>query len=140
MALTIENDGPEIVASNYWNSEMARKGAFFLSFNEGAARLLVPDNRINEVREIETGTTLVILSRGPWAGKSAAIEMLFEYNSGMPYSISLGPEHIDRLIPASEHGRDLKFSAWRRNAVKLFERTAKFRMVERLPCLESWKG
>ena len=139
MALTIENDGPEIVASNFWDSEMARHGYFFLSINSGAARLLIPDSRISEVKEMETGK-LVILSRGLWIKKANALEILFEDGTEEPYSMHLGPEQLDRLIPPSESGRDLTFSAWSRNAIRLFERPAKFRMVKKLPCLESWKG
>lgn len=139
MTLTIENDGPEIVASNFWDSEMARHGYFFLSVNGGAARLLIPDSRISEVAEMETGK-FVILSRGLWMKKANALELLFDDGTEEPYSIHLGPEQLDRLIPPHESRRDLTFSAWSRNAIKLFERPAKFRMVKILPCLESWRG
>jgi hypothetical protein len=40
--ITVENDGQEIVGTNYWNSEYFRRGAVYLSVNAGAFRLLVP--------------------------------------------------------------------------------------------------
>jgi hypothetical protein len=35
--LEIHNDGPAIVSSNYWDTELAKAGAVFLSVNAGAA-------------------------------------------------------------------------------------------------------
>ena len=40
--LKFENDGPLIVASNYWESEMAAAGKLYVSINAGCFRLLVP--------------------------------------------------------------------------------------------------
>ena len=136
MDLLIENNGPEILSSNFWDSETSN---FFLSVNAGAARLLIPDSRIDEIGKMVTGK-LVILSRGPcWPqADKDAIEILFDDGSKTPYSTQLMAEQIDNLIPASAHGRSLTFSAWRKNAVKIFERPARFRMVKRLPCLEPY--
>jgi hypothetical protein len=135
MDLVIENNGPEILSSNFWDSETA---SFFLSVNAGAARLLIPDSRIDEIQKM-TGK-LVILSRGPcWPqADKDAIEIMFDDGSKTPYSIQLMEEQTDHLITASMHGRNLEFSAWGKNAVKIFERPARFRMVIRLPCLEAW--
>jgi hypothetical protein len=40
--LTFENDGPLLLASNYWKSEMATAGKLYVSMNAGCFRLLVP--------------------------------------------------------------------------------------------------
>jgi hypothetical protein len=138
MALIIENDGSKIVKSNYWDSEFAQKGYFFCSFNAGAAMLLIPDSRLNEVPEMATGK-LIILSRGTWNRKKDALEILFDDGSDEPHLMHLSKDQLDRLIPSSDNGRDLTFSAWKRGPVKLFERPAKFRIVKNLPCLEKWK-
>jgi hypothetical protein len=136
MAFLIENNGPEILSSNFWDSDKAN---FFLSINDGAARLLIPDSRIDEIRKMITGK-LVILSRGPcWPQSNKdAIEIRFDDGSKTPYSIQLTTEQTDDLVPSSIHGRNLTFSAWGKNAIKIFERPARFRMVKRLPCLEAW--
>jgi hypothetical protein len=138
MALVIENNGQEILSSNFWDSD---KSSFFLSVNAGAARLLIPDSRIDEIQKMMTGR-LVIISRGPcWPrADKDAIEIMFDNGSNTPYSIQLMAEQTDDLIPNSMHGNSLAFSAWGKNAVKIFERPAKFRTVIRLPCLEAWSG
>jgi len=33
--LTIENDGQEIVKTNFWQTEQAKQGAFYLSVESG---------------------------------------------------------------------------------------------------------
>ena len=38
--LVVENDGPEIVATNYWELPAAAAGKFLVSVNAGAFRLL----------------------------------------------------------------------------------------------------
>jgi len=138
MTLTIENDDSEIVTSNFWDSDLAKQGYFFLSLNAGAARLLIPDNRVDEVSEMKAGK-LVILTRGRWNRKKDALEIFFDDGSEEQYSMHLSKDQLDRLIPVSDNGRDLTFSAWKRGPVKLFERPAKFRIVKNLPCLEKWK-
>jgi hypothetical protein len=137
MPLVIENSGPAIASSDFWDSEYARKGYFYLSFNAGAARLLIPDSRIAQVEELQTGE-LVIISQGPGMGRKDMTEVLFEDNTDVPYSIHIGSEQVDRFLPASDHGRDVPFTAWGRNAVLLFERPGKFRRVKKIPCLEPW--
>jgi hypothetical protein len=39
--LTFVNDGPLLVASDYWQSEMAAAGKLYVSINAGCFRLLV---------------------------------------------------------------------------------------------------
>ncbi len=137
--IEIENNEQDIISSNFWDSELARRGYYFLSFNVGAVRLLVPDNLLPEVEEMKTGKA-VIISQGTMNGKEGATEILFEDYTENPYSIHIDPAQTDRWLPATDAGRDLQFSAWGRNAVKLFERPAKFRKVEKLPCLEPWRA
>jgi hypothetical protein len=136
MDIIIKNDGAAILSSNFWDS---KSESFFLSFHAGTARLLIPDSKINEIPKMVTAKQ-VILSRGscwPEMDKDA-IEIMFDDGSKTPYSIQLMEEQIDSMIPASMHRKDLTFSAWGKNAVKIFELPAKFRMVMRLPCLEAW--
>jgi hypothetical protein len=41
--LSICNSGQDISDTNFWDSEIASRGFTFLSWNAGAARLMVPD-------------------------------------------------------------------------------------------------
>jgi hypothetical protein len=137
MDLVIKDNGTEILSSNFWDLDIQD---FFLSVNDNAARLLIPDSKIAEIPKMVTAKQ-VILSRGPcWPEMDKeAIEILFyECSGGAPYSIQVMEEQIDHLIPASMQGEDFSFSVWMKNAVKIFERPARFRMVIRLPCLEAW--
>ncbi|WP_246538678.1 hypothetical protein [Nissabacter archeti] len=65
--ITFQNDGQLIAWTNYWQSELAIKGFFFLSWNAGAARLLIPDVHQGLLRET-TGTEFVIITRGKLQG------------------------------------------------------------------------
>ena len=40
--ITIENNGPGILSTNYWGTPHAEKGYCYLSINAGAFRLLGP--------------------------------------------------------------------------------------------------
>jgi len=43
MVLQIQNDGPEVISTNYWQTAHSRRGYLYLSFNAGALRVLVPE-------------------------------------------------------------------------------------------------
>lgn len=40
--ITVQNDGPDIASTNYWESAHAARGLCYLSGNAGALRLLAP--------------------------------------------------------------------------------------------------
>ena len=62
--LEIRNQGQAILSTNYWDSDHAKAGYFYLSWNAGAGRLLVPDSQKATLREMK-GAREVIISRGP---------------------------------------------------------------------------
>lgn len=132
--LRIESRGPEIVSSNFWDTHGAKMGAMFLSYNAGAARLLLPDLFSQLVQQMKTGE-YVIISSDPLD----MTELLFEDHSEEPFSIQLGPMQVDRVLPESDTGReDLRFLVYTRNSVLALELPAKYRNVEKLPCLKPW--
>ena len=137
--LFIGNRGQEIGGTNYWDSENARNGLFYLSWNAGAARLLVPDRMLPAIDEMRTASHAVI-SRGPRArpkvkSKRDALEILFEDGSDAPYLLQLGPEQTDALPPKSDAGRESPLIIWARLGEQL-RMSAKFQVVSRLPTLE----
>jgi hypothetical protein len=77
MLLTIENDGQEITATNFWQTEQARRGSFYLSTNAGAFRLLVPEQHKSAIAEFKTAKD-VILTRGPYMDQANAMEILWD--------------------------------------------------------------
>jgi len=103
--LTFCNDGKKLISTNYWESDYARNGLAYLSWNAGAARLLLPFNLINALKEI-SDSKYVIVSRGAWAAQGGrdAIELLFEDNSDSPYCLHLSAQQTDRLLPEEDQG------------------------------------
>lgn len=134
----IKNDGQHIVSTDYWDSKHARAGYFFLSWNAGAARLLVPDSQQTALRVIQTARE-VIVSRGPWndQGGRDALEVLFEDGSDSPYCIHLVAEQCDRMLPEDNQGGGFVVTVWTRKGEQL-RLPGKYREVPSLPCLEPW--
>lgn len=135
--LHFENQGQKIVDTNFWDSDMARAGYAFVSWNAGAARLLLPDALAPAVREMKSAK-YVIVSRGRWteAGRDDALELLFEDQSQNPYCLHLSKEQTDRLIPEEDQG-SLWVVVWTRRGQQL-RLPGKYRRVASLPCLEPW--
>ena len=48
----IENEGQAVAGTDYWQSVQAQAGYVYLSWNAGAARLLVPDAAKHLLREM----------------------------------------------------------------------------------------
>lgn len=137
--LTITNNGQEIVSTNYWDSGLARRGLCYLSWNAGAARLLLPDALRRDVREMQAAK-YVIVSLGPWQemGGREALEMLFEDGSDAPYCLHLSIEQSDRRIPEAEQGSSFVVAVWTRQGQQI-SLPGKYRRVSRIPCLEPWR-
>ena len=137
--ITIGNQGQRIASTDYWDSDHARAGYLYLSWNAGAARLLVPDSQKAVIREMKTSEH-VIISRGPWTdqGGREALELLFEDGSDAPFCMHLVAEQCDRLIPDTEQGGGFVVTVWTRGGEKL-RLPGKYRRVDSLPCLQPWE-
>lgn len=135
-----KNCGQRLVSTNYWDSEHARRGYFFLTWNAGAARLLVPDSQKPLLREMK-GAREVILSRGPWTEQNGreALELLWEDGSDNPFVIHLVTEQCDRLAPSEDQGSGLTVIALTRGGEK-GRWAARYRVVTALPSLEPWQA
>lgn len=134
--IQIQNNGPEIKSTNYWDLEHAKKGYFFLSINAGVFRLLIPDSQFEQIIEMMKAEC-VIISRGPWPEqeKADALEIMFEDKSDSPYAIWIVPEQCDRLPLDSDVGKQKIFSAWTRSG-KAFEIPCYYRRVKQLPWMK----
>jgi len=58
--IIIQNKGPEIVKTNFWETEWNEAGRFYLSGHAGAFRLLVPDEHFHWHSEIQKAKEVVI--------------------------------------------------------------------------------
>lgn len=141
--LTVTNDGPEIVSTNYWRTPLPGRGLVFVSVNARAFRILVPLGfPLADLRE----TREVLISRGPWIEQrlSDAIEVLFEDGSQDPFTLHVGRGQIDRLPPREDSGRhDLVCSVWVRGSgddvVKAANWSCGYRVVDRIPWGRPWE-
>jgi hypothetical protein len=135
--IVIGNSGQQISFTNFWDSEIARNGFVYMSWNAGVARILVPDNLKNYVREMKTGQYCII-SQGPWlVPESPSIELLFEDHTSAPFSLQISPAQIDRFNACADRDEDFYVSVWTRGGMKL-RMPGKFRKVEDLPSLQPW--
>ena len=136
--LTISNKGQALADTTYWDSDHARAGLLYLTWNAGAARLLIPDTAKPMLREMK-GAREVIVSRGPWTdqGNRDALELLWEDGSNEPFCVHLVAEQTDRLIPEYQQGGGFVVTAWTRGGLKA-RWPGKYRVVPQIPDLTPW--
>ncbi|MFE8034772.1 hypothetical protein [Thiohalocapsa marina] len=136
--MIIQNKSQAIDWTDYWTSEHARAGLFFLSWNAGAGRLLVPDSQKRCLREMR-GASQVIVSRGPWVdqGGRDALELLWEDGTDSPFAVHIVAEQTDRMIPDTQQGGGFDIAVWTRGGLK--ERwPGRYRVVDAIPDLRPW--
>ncbi len=129
----IANAGQAIVETNYFDSEHAKAGYAFMSWNAGAARLLLPDSMCTALAEMREAN-MVIVSRGPWNGRDA-LEILFEDDTESPYCLHILRAQTDRSIPEDDQGGGFVLAVWTRSGMAL-TLPAKYRVVESIPFLQ----
>lgn len=136
--ITIANNGPILVHTNYWESALAHAGLFFLTWNAGEARLLTPDSQLHNLSDMSTAKN-IILSRGPWAqiNGEVGIEILFEDHSDEPFALYMELICMDWCLSQSDHGESFRFSVWTREGIQL-SLPARFRVVPEIPYLREW--
>lgn len=105
---TFENNGVILQRTNYFDSQAAQKGDFYLTWNAGCARLLVPDNQkpvLSEMRQ----SKFVSISLIP-----DGLEILFDDETDYPFMIQIAQEQTDRVISSDEVGKVFQFSVYER--------------------------
>jgi len=137
--LYIENNGPEIQASNFWDSDLGQSGGLYISVNEGYIRLLVPDCHRKHIDDMRVGAKHMVLSmlpRDAWAPRKFCIELLVEDGGQTPWSCQLSEGQIDRSAIPEDAGKQWRGTVWGRKdgkPHKYFERPAFVQIVPRIP-------
>ena len=82
---TIANEGPRIASTNFFETDQAKAGKFFVSVNASTLRLLIPNAHAAIIKELKSAE-YVILSRGPWPAEeqTEGVELLWEDHSASP--------------------------------------------------------
>lgn len=134
----IQNDGPRLLDSDFWRSDMAQAGYLFVSWNDSCCRVLLPMTSAALITEMHSATEAVI-TRGPWPaqGREDALEILFEDGTDNPFVIQVVPEQCDRVIPAEYHGGRITLAVYTEEGIAI-ELPARFRVMPSIPCLEPW--
>lgn len=132
--LHIENHGPMITASNYWQSEAAQAGKLYLSVNAGCFRLMVPDNQRGIISDMRLGAKHIVVSylSGEWHDGQFAVEWLAEDGTASPWSCHLSPGQVDRKAGRDDTGKEWVAAVWvwkKGGPQKAFERKAYCQIV-----------
>lgn len=145
-SLIIINDGAELKETNYWDTEQAKDGFFYITPSSGCFRLLVPDNMVDllQLEDLDK-TKEVIISRGPWRGEGMhdAFQVVFEDGSKSPFILLLTPEQF--MILPSKDDQDIKgnpprwsFAIYNRSG-RLASYPCRYRIVDGIPYGEPWQ-
>lgn len=126
------NHGPEIIGTNYYDTEHAQAGFIFASWNMGALRLLIPDNQTRVMAEMLTAKNIAV-TRGH-LGVNDAYEVLFDDGTDFPFSVTIDARNSDRNVGLQSHGKALPVYIYaREGCMDVFE--GRFRVAP-LPCLK----
>ena len=136
--IRIDNHGPLITATDYWESEYAREGKVIVSPNAGVIRCLIPPALapvLGELRQAE----YAIVSVGPWHGQPA-VEILWEDHTESPHAWHLTAQSC-LMLPGDPGESQWVITCWvsRRGVPhKALERPCHWRRVAKIPCLLPW--
>lgn len=134
--LTIENNGKEIVSTNYWQSEHAALGYIFCSINAGALRLLVPPKMEAQVIKEAAGCSEVLVSIGPWldAGGQTGAQFLFEDQSPNPFFLYVLDQLMDRLPSKEDAGKEFECIFYTQDGGAVLRKPLRLKFVDSIPC------
>jgi hypothetical protein len=141
--LAIQNKGPLIVQSNFWEMEFAKQGLYYLSINAGVFRLLVPETDRELIPDMKRGAKHVVISmliRGKWQRAEYCMEFMIEDSSDDPWSCHFSPGQIDRAPSRDSVGKQWAATVWNFEGGKpviSLELPAYFQIVPELPWLKN---
>ena len=135
--IIIENNGPEIVKTNFWETEWNEQGRLYLSGNAGAFRLLVPDEHFHWHSEIQKTKEVVITQGIDRIQKKEMVEMLFDDHTDTPIAFWLDEAQIDREGDSRPEG--FPFHVYLEGCFQVAKFTCFWRRAKKLPYLKPWK-
>jgi hypothetical protein len=137
--LIISNKGQAIAETNFWSSDMALRGYCYLTWNAGAARLLLPPSQEGNLKDMKSSKQVVI-TRGymPEFDLTDALEIMFDDRSDSPFCLFICREQTDYIPKTIDYGRDFWLTVWTKRGQQL-RLPAVSRPALALPCLEPWK-
>ncbi|MDD2223665.1 MAG: hypothetical protein PHF42_09525 [Pseudomonas sp.] len=120
MPIIIQNNGPEIVATNYWQTQNAADGLLYLTASGGCLRLLVP-KPLEKIVPILQGAEIVSVEHSTFRGQKS-YDLVFHDGTAEPFVITVVATSVDwrSLL----WGRANFFSVWTEQGQQLSRRCA----------------
>lgn len=106
---SIQNIGQFIERTDYWKTDLARKGFCLLSENYGALRLLLPKACKHWEKEILTGKSVALEASLSIAGN---LDVVFDDGTRCPFFISVSPNLIDVSTNFPRGKSDFPLAVW----------------------------
>ncbi len=128
--IKINNNGPDIESTNFWDLFLAREGFLYLSIHEGVARLLVPPDYTEVLMNMTLGSRAT-LTKGVWNGYDA-YEIMFEMRRHEPYAVFIRTRHIDEPLSDDDLNKEFSLTIWTRDG-KQAEMPASYQKADTLP-------
>lgn len=121
--VTIQNDGPLIVETDFFESPEAESGCF-LSVVPGAFRLLVPRAQAELIETMRQAPHVTVSRVGD------RLQVEFKAHALVLLALNMEPSSVDRY-PEPEDGASWTFTIWtyRRRPRKVLERSARFEEI-----------
>jgi hypothetical protein len=132
--ITVSNDGPHVIATNYFDTPQAQQGFLYASWNAGALRLLLPDNQTHALAEMRSARNVVVTKGHHAAAGRELFEILFDDDTDEPFMVLLDPNNSDRQVGRESHGKPLSVHVYTRTGCAGSWR-GQFRLAP-LPCLK----
>ncbi len=112
------NAGPELVETNYWQSEHAQKGLIYVTGNAGTLRMLLPPPVEHYLDEMGAVKHVTIETSLQFPGR--CLDFVFDDGTETPFFIAVDKKQIDRdlktgeacqLVIYTERGRQCEYDA-----------------------------
>lgn len=136
--ITVKNRGSAIEETNFFETEHARNGCFYISFNAGTARVLMP-KKILEKADISDDVTEVIITYGYWdRAEDYGFELLFEDNTVHPFCMYTQINMVNRLLK-NKVVHTLPLHIYSEDGLeRIFK--ARYRRRNTIPYMKPWLG
>lgn len=116
--IIVQNKGKELAFTNYWESELALAGYFFVTANAGCLRVLVPPMHENSIEEMRTGKRVLI--EPSIYEPRVALDFVFDDGTETPFTLSISKEMMDRklqpgcctVVVLSQNGKQLELGGF----------------------------
>lgn len=102
--IEFENEGDLLQRTNYFDLPQAQKGEFFLTWNAGAARMLVPDVQKHLLHEMRSAHHVEMIQY------KDRINIMFDDGGPSPFCIVIDNAQVDFV--QTEPGSDIPFSVY----------------------------